>query len=114
MIQFYTHLFEDLKDLSPMLIPAFWSTRSHFQLTPTLTLSHTLFRKLHVLLGLQAPIINFNEYKTWREHGIAFELREDSTYEVPNRTLASGIIFNKVILLCCCYSNIAILQGWKK
>ena len=47
----------------------------------------------------QAPIVNFNEYKTWRESGVAFELREDSAYEVPNRTLASGIVFKKVIVI---------------
>eukprot|EP00794_Sanderia_malayensis_P016957 gene16957-18664_t len=40
----------------------------------------------------KAPIINFKEYKTWRESGVAFELREDSSYEACNKTLASGLI----------------------
>jgi len=43
----------------------------------------------------KAPIVNFREYKTWRESGVAFELRDDSAYEISNRTLASGIIFKK-------------------
>ncbi len=44
-------------------------------------------------------IVNFREYRTWRESGVAFELREDSSYEVCNRTLASGIIYKVVRIL---------------
>lgn len=46
-------------------------------------------------LSKKASIINSREYKNWREQGVAFELRSDSTYEVTNRTLASGIIIKK-------------------
>lgn len=46
-------------------------------------------------LSKKASIINAHEYKSWREQGVAFELRSDSTYEVSNRTLASGIIVKK-------------------
>ncbi|KAL9978714.1 hypothetical protein ACROYT_G016264 [Oculina patagonica] len=46
-------------------------------------------------LSKKASIINSHEYKSWREQGLAFELRSDSTYEVSNRTLASGIIIKK-------------------
>lgn len=46
-------------------------------------------------LSKKASIINSREYKSWREQGVAFELRSDSTYEVTNRTLASGIIIKK-------------------
>ena len=45
---------------------------------------------------MQASIINSHEYKSWREQGVAFELRSDSTYEVSNRSLASGLIIKKV------------------
>ena len=38
-----------------------------------------------------APIINLREYVRWRSTGLAFELRE-AAYDVPNRTLASGIV----------------------
>ena len=41
-------------------------------------------------------MVHAREYKSWREQGVAFELREDSTYEVSNRTLASGLITKKV------------------
>jgi len=40
-------------------------------------------------------VISSLEYCGWREDGIAFRLRPDAPYEVPNITLASGIIVNK-------------------
>ena len=40
-------------------------------------------------------VINSHEYCRWREDGIAFRLRPDAPYEVPNITLASGIIVSK-------------------
>ena len=43
----------------------------------------------------QAEIINCRVYSTWRRSGIAFEIR-DGTYNVPNFTLASGMVFKKV------------------
>lgn len=46
-------------------------------------------------LSKKASIINTHEYKSWREQGVAFELRSDSTYEVSNRSLASGLIIKK-------------------
>ncbi|KXJ14500.1 Dynein assembly factor 3, axonemal [Exaiptasia diaphana] len=46
-------------------------------------------------LQKMASIVNSHEYKGWREHGVAFELRQDSTYEVSNRTLASGLLLKK-------------------
>lgn len=52
------------------------------------------------LPSYKASIVNSHEYKGWREHGVAFELRNDSTYEVSNRTLASGLILRKVNLQC--------------
>ena len=57
---------------------------------------HCFLYCLLCLFLIKAPIINFREYKTWRESGVAFEVRDDSSYEVPNRTLASGILFKKV------------------
>jgi dynein assembly factor 3 len=38
--------------------------------------------------------MNGKFYTKWRLSGIAFEIR-DGTYNVPNKTLASGIIFKK-------------------
>ncbi|KAK3727505.1 hypothetical protein QZH41_018379, partial [Actinostola sp. cb2023] len=46
-------------------------------------------------LQKMASIVHSYEYKGWREHGVAFELREDCTYEVSNRTLASGLLLKK-------------------
>lgn len=46
-------------------------------------------------LSKKVSIIHGNEYKSWREQGVAFELRSDSTYEVSNRTLASGLIIKR-------------------
>ncbi|KAH3727586.1 hypothetical protein DPMN_053525, partial [Dreissena polymorpha] len=39
----------------------------------------------------EADIINIHEYKSWRETGVAFEVRE-ADYEIPNKTMASGLI----------------------
>lgn len=38
-------------------------------------------------------IINNKVYSKWRDTGVGFELR-DSNYDTPNRTLASGMVFN--------------------
>jgi len=43
----------------------------------------------------KAKIVRWAEYKQWRECGVAFQKRDDASYEVPNKTLASGIEFNK-------------------
>lgn len=43
----------------------------------------------------KASIVNWREYKKWREMGIGFEIRDESAYEIPNKTLASGLIFKK-------------------
>ncbi|KAI0213794.1 Dynein assembly factor 3, axonemal [Lamellibrachia satsuma] len=40
-----------------------------------------------------ASIINSNDYRQWRHYGVAFGIRE-GTYDVPNRTVASGHVFN--------------------
>lgn len=37
-------------------------------------------------------IINLQQYKHWRQCGVAFQIRE-GTYDVPNRTLASATVF---------------------
>ncbi|XP_069132201.1 dynein axonemal assembly factor 3-like isoform X2 [Argopecten irradians] len=44
------------------------------------------------LVYRDADIINSHEYRRWRNKGIAFDLREGS-YDIPNRTLASGMVF---------------------
>lgn len=49
----------------------------------------------NMTLHKKAPIIRFHEYKMWREQGVAFELREDSSYGISNRSLASGMVVNK-------------------
>ncbi|XP_064634715.1 dynein axonemal assembly factor 3-like isoform X2 [Lineus longissimus] len=41
-----------------------------------------------------AEILNSRFYAKWRLSGVAFEIR-DGTYNVPNKTLASGMIFKK-------------------
>nr|XP_022322962.1 dynein assembly factor 3, axonemal-like [Crassostrea virginica] len=46
------------------------------------------------LVNKEADIIHKHEYKRWRHTGIAFEPRE-TTYDVPNKTLASGVIVNQ-------------------
>lgn len=38
-------------------------------------------------------IINNRVYSKWRDSGVAYEMR-DSAYDTPNRTLASGLVFN--------------------
>ena len=40
--------------------------------------------------------MDVREYKSWREDGVAFKLRRDAPYEVPNRTLASGLLYKQV------------------
>ncbi|KAJ8026548.1 Dynein assembly factor 3, axonemal [Holothuria leucospilota] len=45
------------------------------------------------LVERDADIIHKTEYSRWRNTGVAFELREAS-YIIPNKTLASGLIFN--------------------
>uniref|UniRef100_A0A2K5ZDU1 Dynein axonemal assembly factor 3 n=1 Tax=Mandrillus leucophaeus TaxID=9568 RepID=A0A2K5ZDU1_MANLE len=39
---------------------------------------------------VQAQVIHTQEFRRWRDTGVAFELRDSSAYHVPNRTLASG------------------------
>ncbi|XP_048730996.1 dynein axonemal assembly factor 3-like [Ostrea edulis] len=46
------------------------------------------------LVNKEAEIIHKHEYKSWRNSGIAFEPRE-ATYDIPNKTLASGVIVNQ-------------------
>ncbi|EPQ05947.1 hypothetical protein D623_10003543, partial [Myotis brandtii] len=36
------------------------------------------------------PAKKTSEFRRWRDTGVAFELRDPSAYQVPNRTLASG------------------------
>ena len=43
----------------------------------------------------KAPIVSWYHYKEWRESGIAFCIRDRTTYETPNKTLASGLVFMK-------------------
>jgi len=47
------------------------------------------------LSRLQASIIKSSDYRQWRQYGVAFGIRE-GTYDVPNKTLASGHVFNVV------------------
>ncbi|CAB4020560.1 Hypothetical predicted protein [Paramuricea clavata] len=49
----------------------------------------------NMALHSKAPIIRFQEYKVWRDQGVAFELREDASYETTNRSLASGLVVTK-------------------
>ncbi|KAM5236296.1 dynein axonemal assembly factor 3 [Ctenodactylus gundi] len=37
-----------------------------------------------------AQVIHTQEFRRWRDTGVAFELRDSSAYHVPNRTLASS------------------------
>ncbi|XP_075393025.1 dynein axonemal assembly factor 3 [Tenrec ecaudatus] len=46
-----------------------------------------LHMKLH---DRGARVIHTREFRRWRDTGVAFELRDSSSYHVPNRTLASG------------------------
>jgi len=43
----------------------------------------------------KANIISWEEYKRWRESGLAFCIRDESAYEFPNKTLASGLTMIK-------------------
>jgi len=43
----------------------------------------------------KASIVNWNDYKNWREYGVAFHIRDKSAYLISNKTLASGRIFMK-------------------
>ncbi|XP_076115197.1 dynein axonemal assembly factor 3-like [Mytilus galloprovincialis] len=43
------------------------------------------------LIEREGDIIHAREYKNWRKYGIAYEPR-DGNYDVPNRTLASGVL----------------------
>ena len=47
--------------------------------------------------NLQAPLVNSHEYKEWRETGVAFKLREDAPYQVPNKTLSSAVLLRQVL-----------------
>lgn len=49
-------------------------------------------------LLFQADIINVHEYKNWRNTGVAFEVRE-ADYDIPNKTVASGLILTQVSTL---------------
>lgn len=44
----------------------------------------------------QARVIHTSEFRRWRDTGVAFELRDASAYQVPNRTLASGRLLTHV------------------
>eukprot|EP00795_Rhopilema_esculentum_P012846 gene12846-3592_t len=77
-------------------IPALWEQRIRQHLSTRYDSRINVYDWDYTMkLKEKAPIINFREYKTWRESGVAFELRDDSSYEVPNRTLASGIVIKK-------------------
>ena len=57
---------------------------------------HLLFFYLNKSISLfQADIVNSHEYRGWRSTGVAFEVREGD-YDVPNKTLASGLILTHV------------------
>jgi len=43
----------------------------------------------------KSSIVNWHEYKRWRECGLAFNVRDESAYEVANRTLASGLVLKR-------------------
>ena len=47
----------------------------------------------------QAGVIGGRQYLKWRHKGVAFEIRE-GTYDTPNRTLASGMVFKQVRGYC--------------
>ncbi|XP_005110757.2 dynein assembly factor 3, axonemal [Aplysia californica] len=44
------------------------------------------------LIERGGSIVHLKQYKDWRSNGIAFQIRE-GTYDVPNRTVASGMVF---------------------
>ena len=43
----------------------------------------------------KASIVHWHEYKKWRENGVAFIVRDESSYTCANKSLASGLIFKK-------------------
>uniref|UniRef100_A0A2K6TP13 Dynein axonemal assembly factor 3 n=1 Tax=Saimiri boliviensis boliviensis TaxID=39432 RepID=A0A2K6TP13_SAIBB len=47
-----------------------------------------------------AQVIHTQEFRRWRDTGVAFELRDSSAYHVPNRTLASGRLLSYVRVHC--------------
>ncbi|XP_019062030.1 dynein assembly factor 3, axonemal, partial [Fukomys damarensis] len=65
-----------------------WSTT--WRLWPdTCSSSASLWRTLR-RWGCKAQVIHTQEFRRWRDTGVAFELRDSSAYHEPNRTLASG------------------------
>nr|XP_054319789.1 dynein axonemal assembly factor 3 isoform X5 [Pongo pygmaeus] len=52
------------------------------------------------LRALKAQVIHPQEFRRWRDTGVAFELRDSSAYHVPNRTLASGRLLSYVRVHC--------------
>ncbi|GFN87298.1 dynein assembly factor 3, axonemal-like [Plakobranchus ocellatus] len=44
------------------------------------------------LIERGGSIVHMQQYKHWRQFGVAFQIRE-GTYDVPNRTLASATVF---------------------
>ncbi|CAG5131124.1 unnamed protein product, partial [Candidula unifasciata] len=44
------------------------------------------------LIERGGSIVYLHQYKQWRENGVAFQIR-DGTYNVPNRTLSSAMVF---------------------
>lgn len=73
-----------------------WEERLRHYFTTRYDSRHNIFDwDYNMKLSKKASIINSHEYKSWREQGVAFELRSDSTYEVSNRSLASGLIIKK-------------------
>ena len=63
----------------------------------------------------QASIVASNDYRNWRQYGVAFGIRE-GTYDVPNRTHASGHVFNVVsdtlISICIFFCGLFPILGW--
>ena len=43
----------------------------------------------------RTKLVNIHEYCVWREEGLAFKMRSDAIYNIPNRSLASGVIFRR-------------------
>ena len=60
-----------------------------------------------------AGIIHKKEYNYWRETGSAFSVRE-GTYNVPNKTLASGLIIKTVSSFSPLYEGCLLLRNYKK
>lgn len=57
---------------------------------------------------LKAAIVSSREYQSWREKGVAFQLRGDAPYEHSNRTLASGLIIRQVSSNMQFYNSIVV------